>query len=433
MAVTILNYPATASLVESPVMFQVNDTTEATTSSSYQLVCDLYSWQGHITTDKPSTPSYVLNKFPVTDYTGNPGTIFDVSPILNSSMTASLADIYQGTFVSPISSPRWFTAEFYGKYLDTGSQTFVTTSHQSVSGWDNFVALNGHNLWGERTGNAGLGYQTPFSSSVVNYPILSSLPTNVTASIINLDVPYYFSVYKLEDNGTQGLPAKVIISGDATGGSITSYEIDLSTLDAYTTSSGIVADTYIEPFMFATMSAEGAENIYIDVQTSTSTNIGEQVVVNIASCGKQYTPQRIIFKNRYGAFDQFEFPLVSRKAFSTNVKSFKQNALETPLYQTYDTFKGDSLYYTEGQESLSVNTDYIDESYNEFFKGMLVSDEIYLVQSKPPETIGEDGLFATLLPLVLTNNTFVEKTGVVDKLIQYQFEFRFSTPYKLTL
>ena len=64
---------------------------------------------------------------------------------------------------------------------------------------------------------------------------------------------------------------------------------------------------------------------------------------------------------------------------------------------------------------------------------MLVSDEIYLVQSKPPETIGEDGLFATLLPLVLTNNTFVEKTGVVDKLIQYQFEFRFSTPYKLTL
>ena len=80
MAVTILNYPATASLVESPVMFQVNDTTDAPTSSSYQLVCDLYHWQGHIVTDKPTSPSYTLNKFPVTDYTGNPGTIFDVSP-----------------------------------------------------------------------------------------------------------------------------------------------------------------------------------------------------------------------------------------------------------------------------------------------------------------------------------------------------------------
>ena len=63
MAVTILNHPATASLSESPIMFQVQDTTDATTSSSYQMVCDLYSWQGDITTDKPSSPSYVFNKF----------------------------------------------------------------------------------------------------------------------------------------------------------------------------------------------------------------------------------------------------------------------------------------------------------------------------------------------------------------------------------
>lgn len=433
MAVTILNYPATASLAESPIMFQVNDTTDAPTSSSYQLVCDLYHWQGHITTDKPTSPSYTLNKFPVTDYTGNPGTIFDVSPILNSTMTASLADIYQGTFVSPITSQRWFTAEMYGKYLNTTTNTYVTTSHQSVSGWDTFVAMNGYNLWGERTGNAGLGYQTPFSSSVINYPILSTLPTNVTASVISLDIPYYFSVYKLEDNATQGQVAKVMITSDATGPTVSSYEIDLSTLDAYTTSSGIVADTYIEPFMFATMSAQGADTVYIDVQTALSASIGEQIVIDISQCSKQYTPQRIVFKNRYGAFDQFEFPLVSRKSFTTNVKSYKQNALETPLYQTYDTFKGDALYYTEGMETLTVNTDYIDEAYNDFFKGLLVSDEIYLVLPKPPETIGEDGLYATFLPLVLTNNTVQLKTGVVDKLIQYTFEFRFSTPYKLTL
>ena len=64
---------------------------------------------------------------------------------------------------------------------------------------------------------------------------------------------------------------------------------------------------------------------------------------------------------------------------------------------------------------------------------MLVSDEIYLVTAKPPETIYDDGLFATFLPLVLTNNTVQFKTKVTDKLIQYTFEFRFSTPYKLTL
>lgn len=430
MAVTILNYPATSSLVESPVLFQVNDTTDAPTSSSFQFVCDLYHWQGDIVTDKPTTPSYTLNKFPVTDYTGNPGTIFDVSPILNSTMSASLADIYQGTLVQPIHAPRWFTAEFYGKYLNTTTQTYVTTSHQSVTGWDNFVALNGYNLWGERTGNAGLTSLSPFSQSVVNYPILSTVPTDATQSLLNLDVPYYFSVYNLKDNDTQGQVYQAEISTDVPS---STYTINLDSANAYTTSSRVAPNTLIDPYMFATMSQDGGSEVYIEVQDSLGAPIGQNITLDISQCQKKYEPQRIIFKNRYGAFDQFDFGLVSKRSFSTNVKSYKQNALETPLYSTYDTFKGDALYYTEGVETLTVNTDYIDESFNEFFKGMLVSDEIYLVTAKPEATIDEDGLKATLLPLVLTNNTVQFKTGVVDKLIQYTFEFKFSTPYKLTL
>ena len=432
MAVTILNHPATASLSESPVMFQVQDTTDATTSSSYQMVCDLYSWQGHITTDKPTSPSYVFNKFPVTDYTGNPGTIFDLSPILSSQMSASLADIYQGTLLTPITQPRWFTAEFYGKYLDTATQLFVTTSHQTVSGWDNFVSLNGYNLWGERTGNAGLTSATPFSESVEQYPILSSMPNDATQSLISTDIPYYFSTYNLKDNSTQGQVYYAEIRSDVTPAA-TGFTLVLDTTDAYTTSSAVITETMIEPHMFATMSAEGADIITIQVTDSTFNPIGNRLAMSIGDCKKKYPPVRIVFKNRYGAFEQFEFGLASRKAFSTNVKSYKQNALETPLYSTYDTFKGDKLYYTEGAESITVNTDYIDESFNDFFKGMLVSDEIYLVTAKPSDEQFEDGLLATFLPLVLTNNTVQFKTGVVDKLIQYTFDFRFSTPYKLTL
>jgi len=433
MAVTILNYPATASLVESPVMFQVNDTTDAPTSSSYQFVCDVYTWQGDITTDKPTSPSYILNKFPVTDYTGNPGTIFDLSPILNSTMTASLADIYQGTFIEPIHANRWFTAEFYGKYLNTTTQTYVTTSHQSVSGWDNFVALPGYNLWGERTGNEGLTSTTPFSESVEQYPILSTIPNDATQSLLNLDIPYYFSVYNLKDNATQGQTYLAEIRQWPVQGTQTGYNIVLGTADSYTTSSQIAVETLIEPFMFASMSAQGPEGVSIQVTDSSFQPIGEKLHFRIDECQKKYDPVRIVFKNRYGAFEQFDFGLVSRKSFSTQVKSYKQNALETPLYSTYDTFKGDKLYYTEGSETLTVNTDYIDEKFNDFFKGMLVSDEIYLVTAKPQETIYEDGLFATFLPLVLTNNTVQFKTKVADKLIQYTFEFRFSTPYKLTL
>ena len=432
MAVTIINFPASASLVESPVMFQIQDTTEATTSSSFQFVCDLYTWQGDITTAKPSTPSYILNKFPVSDYQGQPGTIFDISPILSSTMSSSLADVYQGTFAQPIHLPRWYSAEFYGKYLDTTTQLYVTTSHQEVSGWGNFVALDGFNLWGERTGNAGLTSATPFSESVDKYPILSTIPNGATASLTDLTVPYYFSVYALKDNATQLQVSKAVITNDATPARST-YTIDLDTVDSYTTSSRIAPNTTIDPYMFATASADGATTVTIEIQDASNNPIGDQVNIDISQCTKEYPAVRIVFKNRYGAFDQFEFPLVSRKGFTTNVKSYKQNALETPLFSTYDTFKGESLYFTDAQETLLVNTDYVSEKFNEFFKGLLVSDEIYLVQPKSAETAGEDGLGATFLPLVLTNNALQLKTGVVDKLIQYTFEFRFSTPYKLTL
>ena len=427
MAVTIINIPPSASLVESPVMFQIQDTTEATTSSSFQFVCDLYTWQGDITTDKPSQPSYILNKFPVSDYQGQPGTIFDVSPILSSTMSSSLADVYQGTFAQPIHLPRWYSAEFYGKYLDTTTQLYVTTSHETVSGWGNFVALDGFNLWGEKS----QGFNAPFSQSVDRYPILSTIPNDATASLTDLSIPYYFSVYALRDNSTQGQVSKAVISNDAPASS--TYTIDLDTTDSYTTSSRIAPNTTIDPYMFATASADGASTVTIEIQDASNNPIGEQVNIDISQCTKEYPAVRIVFKNRYGAFDQFEFPLVSRKGFTTSVKSYKQNALETPLFASYDTFKGESLYYTDAQESLIVNTDYVDEKFNDFFKGLLVSDEIYLVESKPPETAGDDGLGATFLPLVLTNNTVQLKTGVVDKLIQYTFEFRFSTPYKLTL
>ena len=430
-SVTILNFPATASLVESPTTFQVRTVNPAHASESqFQFVCDIYTWQGDIVTDKPASPSYVLNKFPVNDFAGQPGTIFDLSPILNSTMTASLADVYQGTLTGPIETPRWYTAEFYTKYYSNTINAFTTTSHQSVSGWDNFVALNGYNLWGERTGISGFTSLSPFSESVENYPILSTLPSAVTQSIVGVDSPWYFSVYALKDNDTQGQVHQAVFSTNVPS---STYTINLDTANSYTTSSRVVINTTVDPYMLQQFYDDGGDEVNIEIQDSLGNPIGENINYKLTQCDGKYDNRRIVFKNRYGAFDQFDFNMVSRKSFSTEVKSYKQNALETPLYSTYDTFKGDATYYTEGYETLTVNTDYIDEKFNDFFKGLLISDEIYLVESKPAAIRWEDGLGATFLPLVLTNNSVQFKTKKVDKLVQYTFEFRFSTPYKLTL
>ena len=71
----------------------------------------------------------------------------------------------------------------------------------------------------------------------------------------------------------------------------------------------------------------------------------------------------------------------------------------------------------------------MDEAFNDYFKGMLVSDEIYIVE--PDNTLV--GFQATLTPLVIKSSSTVLKKGEVDKLIQYTFTFQVSTPYKLVL
>jgi hypothetical protein len=64
----------------------------------------------------------------------------------------------------------------------------------------------------------------------------------------------------------------------------------------------------------------------------------------------------------------------------------------------------------------------VPESYNEIFKQLLVSEEIYWVKSS-----------TDLLPLTISTDSIKFKTGVVDKVIQYAFDFDFGQGYKLIL
>jgi hypothetical protein len=72
---------------------------------------------------------------------------------------------------------------------------------------------------------------------------------------------------------------------------------------------------------------------------------------------------------------------------------------------------------------LEVNTDYLDQGYNDLFKQLLVADEIYW-QTDPNGKVR---------PLSIQTNSLTFKTGVNNKLIQYTLVFDIGQPYKLIL
>jgi hypothetical protein len=89
-------------------------------------------------------------------------------------------------------------------------------------------------------------------------------------------------------------------------------------------------------------------------------------------------------------------------------------------YNDYDS--SIQNYITDSTLKLSVNTDYVSEDYNEIFKQLMVSDEIYWLYDQPNNKVR---------PLAMDTSRFNIKTNVVDKLIQYSFEFTQGQGYKL--
>ena len=404
---TIVSQTASSSFSESPITVDVQ-ATSLLTSSSLKVVCELYVWNG-ANTAQPSTPSYTLKKFPL-DSGGNKYAVFDFSPILNSFTTASLGE----SLDSATSNTNWYTYEVYEE-AKTAAGATITGSHASPTG-EPFISAGGYLKWGEKRDLAG---SDSLSDLVDSFPLLTSAP--ISQSIISTDVPFYYSAYAKSDKTVSRTTNVYFYDSLGNTQSITATSGESN-------SNYTIAMNYITSAKLTTWKNAGAEWFKMVARNST-TQISPVYHIDL-DCQKKYTPQRIMWKNRAGGFDQFEFGLVSRTSMNSETQTYQQNALNM-IDGSYNSQKGITTYTTQGNESILVNTDYVKEEYNDFFKDMMVSEEIYLVE---PQESASDALYgATWTPLTLESKNLTFKKSEVDKLIQYTFSFRYGTPYKLVL
>ena len=91
-------------------------------------------------------------------------------------------------------------------------------------------------------------------------------------------------------------------------------------------------------------------------------------------------------------------------------------------YNKYDSAVKN--YIADSKESIKVNSNWLSEDYNEIFKQLLVSDEIYWIYGSTEDD---------LRPLTLKTNSINFLTNVKDKLIQYSLDFEYGQNYKLVL
>ena len=407
MSLNITQYPASASLAQSPMVFTVFENTNVVYSSSFQYFADLYYWNG-APNQSGSVGDYTLTKYPNTSLVG----MFDVSRIINSTLTdLSFANNSNVTY---------YKADFYWNY--TNASNVIVSSSKVSSGL--YKALDGYAI-----------FQEPINQQIVSksvhWPIMTDGP--VTQSFLDGTVGW-LSAYC----GDIGNPiiTKIVYSGSLGNAN-------------YTISGDVSSSNQINYFPIGVACDDWPLNPmqdFFNVQAfAGSTPLGTPIRFE-KDCLQKYPNVRIKWKNRYGQFDYFNFYLVNRQGFSSTKRTYQPQLGSwqgsTLSYENYDS--SNLNYLTDSKQSLSVNTPYISEDYNDILKQLLVSDEIYWVYGQ--DAIGEgfnngydngfqSGVVTTELvrPITITTNNIVFKTGVNDKLIQYQFDFDWGQSYKLII
>ena len=412
MAITFLQTSGQVDFSQSPMVYAVSESNaEAYTSSSMQFVMELRYWQGNRLTGAPDEPNYTLQKFPNPSGSG----IFDISRVVTSLFTepraANSSSIYN------------FSVRSYIQYQTSPSSSFFTGSSLDIAPGQ---SIDGYQLFQDPL-QGSLGdtiYQsTPFWPMMTDGPVSQSyFAENYgrmsiwTGQPVNLNyVPMaivYSSSFEGEDNN-------IIIP-------ITSSQESTECVYTFPISP-------LEPDWPMDSNPDNIGNFEIFLVSGSTNYDGSNKIGNSLhfdlECTKKYPNVRIKWKNRFGQWDYFNFNLVSRETFNTERSRYQPQigtwADRTLTYNDYDS--AIQNYITDSTLKLSVNTDYVNEDYNEIFKQLMVSDEIYWVYEEGSELNNTE----KVKPLAMDSSTFNLKTGVVDKLIQYQFTFTQGQGYKL--
>ena len=133
-------------------------------------------------------------------------------------------------------------------------------------------------------------------------------------------------------------------------------------------------------------------------------------------CEPKYNVVDCIFINKFGAWDSFSFLKKSVQKFNTTSSNYKRSIGEVGAsgfsYSVTDHQK--VQYNKNGYKSITVNTGFVNESFNLLLEEMMLSEKMYLIIDDVVE------------PVNLNTSSVEFKTSVNDKTINYTLEFDFA-------
>jgi len=133
-------------------------------------------------------------------------------------------------------------------------------------------------------------------------------------------------------------------------------------------------------------------------------------VENISEC--KYTPYKLTFINKFGAYQDLWMFKNSKLAMNTNEEMYKSSIVNNGTYKIYDPQI--KLLTKNGNQRLTLNSGYYPESNNEVFKQLFLSEKVWIKYNE--QTLGVN----------IESKSLNYKTSLTDSLINYTVDLSFA-------
>jgi len=137
------------------------------------------------------------------------------------------------------------------------------------------------------------------------------------------------------------------------------------------------------------------------------------ITINIDSYEKcKYTPYKLTFINKYGAYQEIWMFANSKLSMNTNEEKYKSNILSNGTYSINNPQI--KTLTKNANQILTLNSDFYPESYNEIFRQLFLSEKVWIYYGS--QTLGVN----------IESKSINYKTSLTDGLINYTINVSFA-------
>lgn len=160
---------------------------------------------------------------------------------------------------------------------------------------------------------------------------------------------------------------------------------------------------------------------YIDIPANTNTiavkdsgGTTQKTITVVNVCEPKFTPYKVTFINRYGAFQDLYAFKKTTESFDVTDEKFKRNIISSSTV-TYGVSQAQQTRYNiNATSSITLNTGFIKEDMNETIEELFLSENIWIRYN------------GKTLPIIPKTKTLQFKTVLNNKLIDYTIDFEFA-------